>query len=117
MSFESKLMKILKWEIISFLIMLLLTIMLIPFIHQFSKTHDTVNKFFSIIIIIIILFILFGVLVNKIIIILKIIWSKRNYEQNPNKVYGFLKKRRASLITIHGHISYYQLYSDVIKNI
>lgn len=115
MSLQNKLNKILKWEIMSFLVLLSITILLIPFINQFTKTHDTVNKVISMILIIILLLILIDIIFKKIHIIFKVIWCKKNYQKKSSKVIEFLKKRRATLITTHGHISHYQLYNETLK--
>lgn len=115
MALEDKLKEILKCEIISFSIILLLTLLLIPFMLRYWKTYYAADKPIKYIITITFLVVLVIIIFKKIYIIIKVIWSKKNYDKESSKVYHFLKARRASLITVHGHISYYHLYNEALK--
>ena len=115
MSLEYQFKKILKHEIIGLIILISLIGLLIPFILHFIKTDETVNKIVSMIVIIIIITCLVIILVLKSIIIYNIKWSSKHYLEDSEKVYQFLKKRRATLISLRGHISNYELYNNALK--
>ncbi|HEY8365197.1 MAG TPA: hypothetical protein VIK84_06455 [Haloplasmataceae bacterium] len=114
MLIKDKLKEIMKWEIISLTVIILIILIFIPCIFEFSKAIYSINKVISYIVIAIVLLILIVIVYKKIVIVKNVSWSMRNYDSETKKVYNFINERRASLISFQGHSRYYILYNDAL---
>lgn len=115
MNFEEKLLEIIKHERRSLGVTILIMAILIPFIIWFFNVEKTINFYFSILAIILVYGVLGVIAYLKLKIIARLKWSLKNYIEYANEVQVFLKRRRASLKSLHGELNLYHLYDDALK--